>query len=191
MPSSSRPIDQFLKLLRAARRVSTPLLAIRSADPALAIARVQETVGKCAPVVQWDIVRGLIPCNECGAKQLSKLVGERDPSGIGPVETLVLAAQLSEDSVLLYANAQRFWADAQVLQGIWNLRDVFKENVLDRFPFGTGVTQGQVKQLEGRLFAWCRSSFAPRPENRKRALPDPSFPSKASQSPDTCRPIWP
>jgi len=128
MPSSSRPIDQFLKLLKAARRVSTPLLAIRSADPALAIARVQETVGKCVPVVQWDIVRGLIPCNEYGAKQVSKLVGERELSGIGPVETLVLAAQLSEDSVLLYANAQRFWADAQVLQGIWNLRDAFKEN---------------------------------------------------------------
>jgi hypothetical protein len=79
-------------------------------------------------VVQWDVVRGLLPCNEYGAKQVARLVGERDPSGIGPVETLVLAAQLSEDSVLLYANAQRFWADAQVLQGIWNLRDAFKEN---------------------------------------------------------------
>jgi len=50
------------------------------------------------------------------------------PAGIGPVESLVVAAQLIEDSVLLYANAQRFWADPQVAQGIWNLRDAFKAN---------------------------------------------------------------
>jgi len=128
MQSTIRPIDQFMKTLKAARRVSTPLLSIRSADPALAIARVQEAVGKSAPMVHWDIIRGLVPMNENGTKELGKLVGERDPTGIGPVEALVLASQLSEDSVLLYANAQRFWVDPQVTQGIWNLRDAFKSS---------------------------------------------------------------
>ena len=128
MQSTIRPVDQFMKNLKAARRVSTPLVAIRSADPALAIERVQESVGKSAPVVGWDIVRGLVPANENATKELAKLLGERDPAGIGPVESLVVAAQLIEDSVLLYANAQRFWADPQVAQGIWNLRDTFKAN---------------------------------------------------------------
>jgi hypothetical protein len=128
MESTIRPIDQFMESLKAARRVSTPLVAIRSADPALAIERVQESVGESAPVVCWDIVRGLVPTNETGTKELAKLLGERDPTGIGPVEALVLAAQLSEDSVVLYANAQRFWADPQIAQGIWNLRDAFKAN---------------------------------------------------------------
>ena len=32
MQSTIRPIDQFMKSLKAARRVSTPLVAIRSAD---------------------------------------------------------------------------------------------------------------------------------------------------------------
>ena len=128
MQSIIRPIDQFMKTLKAARRVSTPLLAIRSADLALAIARVQEAIGKSAPLIHWDIVRGLLPMNENGTKELGKLVGEREPVGIGPVEALVLASQLTEDSVLLYANAQRFWIDPQVTQGIWNLRDAFKGN---------------------------------------------------------------
>ncbi len=128
MQSTIRPIDQFMKTLKAARRVSTPLLAIRSADPALAIARVQDAVGKSAPMIHWDIVRGLAPMNENGTKELGKLIGERDPTGIGPVEALVLASQLSEDSVLLYANAQRFWVDPQVTQAIWNLRDAFKSS---------------------------------------------------------------
>lgn len=128
MSATLRPIDQFVRTLKAARRVSTPLLAIRTADPALAIARVQDAVGKSAPVVHWDIVRGLMPMNESGAKEIGKLVGERDPAGIGPVEALVLASQLREDSVLLFANAHRFWIDPQVVQGIWNLRDSFKAN---------------------------------------------------------------
>jgi hypothetical protein len=128
MQSTLRPIDQFMRTLKAARRVSTPLLAIRSADPALAVARVQEAVGKSAPVVHWDIVRGLVPTNENGIKELGKLVGERDLASIGPVEALVMASQLAEDGVLLYANAQRFWIDPQVTQGIWNLRDAFKGN---------------------------------------------------------------
>ena len=128
MQPTIRPIDQFMKTLKAARRVSTPLLAIRSADPAQAMVRVQDAVGKSAPSVHWDIVRGLAPVNENGTKELGKLLGERDPAGIGPVEVLVLASQLSEDAVLLYANAQRFWVDPQVAQGIWNLRDAFKAN---------------------------------------------------------------
>jgi ATPase family associated with various cellular activities (AAA) len=128
MQSTIRPIDQFMKTLKAARRVSTPLLAIRSADPALAIARVQDLVGKSAAVVHWDVVRGLVPANENATKEIGKLLGDRDAAGIGPVEALVLASQLSEDGVLLYANAQRFWVDPQVAQGLWNLRDVFKGN---------------------------------------------------------------
>ena len=123
-----RPMEQFMKTLQAARRVSTPLIAVRTADPALTVMRIQDAVGQTPAMVQWDIVRGLMPLNDGGAKQTGKLVGDRDPAGIGPVEALVLACQLAEDAVLIYANAQRFWNDPQVAQAIWNLRDVFKAN---------------------------------------------------------------
>ena len=123
-----RPMEQFVKTLQAARRVSTPLIAIRTVDPALAIMRLQEVIGRSSAIVHWDIVRGLIALNDGGAKQTSRLVGERDPASIGPVEALVIACQLPEDAVLVYTNAQRFWNDPQVAQGIWNLRDAFKAN---------------------------------------------------------------
>src|ERR1017187_3846474 len=64
MSSTIRPMEQFVKTLLAARRVSTPLVAIRTADPALTVARIEEAVGKDAAIVQWDIVRGLVRVND-------------------------------------------------------------------------------------------------------------------------------
>ena len=48
MSSVVRPVEQFLTTLKAARRVSTPLVAIRTADPALALARIEDAVGGTA-----------------------------------------------------------------------------------------------------------------------------------------------
>jgi hypothetical protein len=119
-------MDRFMETLKAARSVSTPLIAIRTTDPALTAARVQETVGKKAPIVQWDVVRGLYHVNKSGEQELRKILGEREAGGIGPADALVLAERLSEDGVLIFSNAQRFWNDPTVVQGIWNLRDSFK-----------------------------------------------------------------
>ena len=126
MATIPQPMEQFVTMLKAARRVSTPLVAVRTADPASALARIEDAAGKDAAVVQWDIVRGLFQVNDAGAKEIGKVLGERDPASIGPVEALVLGCQFGEDAVLVFANAQRFWNDAQVAQAIWNLRDVFK-----------------------------------------------------------------
>jgi hypothetical protein len=121
-------MEQFVRTLLAARRVSTPLIAIRTADPALTVTRIEEAVAKDTAIVQWDIVRGFVRVNEAGAKEIGKVLGERDPASVGPVDALVAACQLGEDAVLVFANAQRFWNDPQVSQAIWNLRDVFKAN---------------------------------------------------------------
>ena len=111
MSSTIRPMEQFVKTLLAARRVSTPLVAIRTADPALTVARIEEAVGKDAAIVQWDIVRGLVWVNDAGAREIGKVLGERDSASVGPVDALVAACQLGEDAVLVFANAQRFWND--------------------------------------------------------------------------------
>ena len=93
MSSIPRPMEQFVTTLRAARRASTPLLAIRTADPALAVARIEDAVGKDAAGVMWDIVRGLIQVNDAGAKEIGKVLGERDPASIRAVDALVLGCQ--------------------------------------------------------------------------------------------------
>ena len=76
MSSAIRPMEQFVKTLLAARRVSTPLVAIRTADPALTVARIEEAVGKDAAIVQWDIVRGLVRVNDAGTKEIGKVLGD-------------------------------------------------------------------------------------------------------------------
>ncbi|MBY0502736.1 MAG: AAA family ATPase [Bryobacteraceae bacterium] len=126
MPSTLRPIEHFQKTLLAARRVSTPLVTIRTSDPARTVIRVQESVGQKPAIVHWDIVRGFSEGNPAGAKEIGKMAGERDPATFGPVDALVAANQMADDAVLVFANAQRFWSDTQVVQAIWNLRDPFK-----------------------------------------------------------------
>ena len=72
---------------------STPLVAIRTADPALTVARIEEAVGRDAAIVQWDIVRGLVRVNDAGTKEIGKVLGERESASVGPVDALVAACQ--------------------------------------------------------------------------------------------------
>src|SRR2546422_385886 len=78
-----RNMEEFVCAFKAARRVSTPLVMVRTADPASsmeAVARVLHGQG-----------------GEAGGRQHP-----------------------------FFSNSHRFYADAAVLQGIWNLRDRFK-----------------------------------------------------------------
>src|SRR5579885_3046111 len=154
-----RQKEQFAKTLQAARRVSTPLIAVRTADAALTVARLQEGVGRTCAMVQWDIVRGLVALNDAGKKEMGKLVGERDPASVGPVEALVLACQLAEDGMLVYFNAHRFWNDPQVAQAVWNLRDVFKANGR---TLALLTTPGSVLQTNWRRTCSCSTNLCRR-----------------------------
>lgn len=125
MPRSS---DNFVQQFRAARRVSTPILNIRTPDPASSIALVTNAVKTdTTPLVLWDTMRGLVGLNELGKEEISRLLGETSPSAvISPVEVLTSFYRAAEDTVLFLSNAHRFWTDPAVTQGIWNVRDVFK-----------------------------------------------------------------
>jgi hypothetical protein len=124
-----RTTNEFLSIFRAARRVSTPLICARTADPASALGLIQESLnGKAesVPVTVWDILSGLRPANAAAKENLCRVLDECDPSTVGPTDALVLAAGMADDSVLVFSNAHRFWHDPAVAQGIWNLRDHFK-----------------------------------------------------------------
>ena len=64
-------IDAF----RAARRVSTPVIAILTLDDATPIARMCEDLQGRAAVVGWDIVRGLYGQNDAGTEAVRELLG--------------------------------------------------------------------------------------------------------------------
>jgi hypothetical protein len=123
-----RTTEEFRLVTKAARRVGTPLVAVRTADPASAIAQVTASVNgknKETPLVAWDFVAGLQGRNEAGNSALAKLLGENS-SALGPSDVLALAARIVADAIIFFLNPQRFWEHADVVQGIWNLRDVFK-----------------------------------------------------------------
>jgi hypothetical protein len=71
-------------------------------------------------------MRGLYAISRNSVDEVARVLGEREPASVGPAEALFLAQQLGDDSILLYANGHRFWNEAAVMQGIWNLRDPFK-----------------------------------------------------------------
>ncbi len=120
----------FQSALKAARRVSTPLIAIRTFDPASAIQIVAASVRKSdtTPILQWDIMRGLGHVNEAGKKLVAQMLDGQSPEAVGPTDVLALGHRLPEDTILIAANFHRCWNEPPVVQGVWNLRDAFKAN---------------------------------------------------------------
>ena len=124
-----RSMEEFRSAFHAARCVSTPLVAVRTADPASTTHFIIETLKqgrKLPPLLGWDVVRGLYAIGKDSGDELARLLGERQGATIGPVDALFLAQQLCDDGILLYSNGHRFWNDPGVMQGIWDLRDPFK-----------------------------------------------------------------
>jgi len=123
-----RSTEEFRFVFKAARRVGTPLVAVRTADPASAIAQVTASINaksEQTPVLLWDFIGGLQGRNEAGRSAVAKVLGESSPS-LGPGDTLAVAHKIAADAIIFFLNPQRVWEQVDVVQGIWNLRDVFK-----------------------------------------------------------------
>jgi hypothetical protein len=124
-----RSMEEFASAFLAARCVSTPLVAVRTADPASTTHFVIETLSQSRelpPLLGWDVIRGLYAASRDSGEELARVLGDRQAATVGPADALFLGQQLCEDGLLLYSNAHRFWNDSGVMQGIWNLRDAFK-----------------------------------------------------------------
>ena len=118
----------LLASFRAARRVSTPLMCIRTADPAATMRTISTSFnGDPPPILHWDTVAGIRGVNKPGVAAAGDLGG--DPASIiGPVDALIAAAKLPPRSMLFFANAHRVIGENGVSQAVWNLRDSFKRD---------------------------------------------------------------
>jgi hypothetical protein len=122
-----RTTAAFAQAFHAARRVSPPLIAVRTPDPASAIQLILSTLKDDeTPVLHWDAVRGLAGANEAGQRHASEILGEMEPAAVSMEALFAIAEKIAQDSLLFVANAHRFYSDAAVTQGIWNLRDAYK-----------------------------------------------------------------
>jgi len=123
-----RSTEEFRLVFKAARRAGTPLVALRTADPASGMAQVTASVNGTSeqtPLLSWDFIGGLQGRNDAGKSAAATVLGENQPS-VGPAEVLAAAQRIAQDAVIFFLNPQRIWEQVDVVQGIWNLRDVFK-----------------------------------------------------------------
>lgn len=129
-----------VKQFKTARKVGTPIVAIRTFDAASTVRSIKASFEKPdeVPMIIWDCVTGLNELTPAGKIELQEglLNNEKvqDGEDVGlTLDSTLRMAQLSskrrrKNLILFVSNAHLQWADsnATAIQGIWNLRDTFK-----------------------------------------------------------------
>lgn len=116
-------------LVRRARNVSTPIIAISTPDPAATETAITAETGE-APALRWDSARGITPVNNEGGEALSTLSTTANEI-VYPEQALKEAAQLPPDSILFFYMAHRYIegpGSDGTIQALWNLRDEYKKD---------------------------------------------------------------
>jgi hypothetical protein len=123
-------METLIKTLKAARRCGTPLVAIATPDQPAAIATLAEgALNGDTPLVRWDACRGIRPLNDKGVDALTATnldAQTLELQGSQPVEAVKMLAKLPARAVCFYMQAPRYLAEPFLVQGIMNLRDIFK-----------------------------------------------------------------
>lgn len=114
---------------QAARKVSTPLIAIQTPDPETTKQAIIDAYPK-VPILSWDIVRGVQGIGQKGIAVVEKIIGDKEAQSMltNPTEALAKMEQMPELTICLFYNMHLFFSNESVIQGIWNLRDTFKLN---------------------------------------------------------------
>jgi hypothetical protein len=134
----------MVQTFKAARRVSTPLVAIETPDAAAAITTLRKAMPDKTPLLSWDVARGLRGLNDTGKAAFQGLEVDAAVT-VNATETLLAIEKLPELSVVFMHNFQRQMNETPVIQALWNLRDVFKMNKRMVVLLGPGF------QLPGEL----------------------------------------
>lgn len=113
--------------LEKAYRVACPIVSLSTSDPGAAIKNIISALPECA-VITWDCAAGLTPDKK--AVGILANMSESPELELSLTSVLVRAASTShplpKGTVIVVKNAQRFIGETDVMQAIWNLRDVFK-----------------------------------------------------------------
>lgn len=123
--------NNLIAQFQAVRRAGTPLVSIRTADPAATIRAIREshTNGKTdTPMLQWDIVAGLNPVNKAGQAALASPEMKDSGNLVMPMAMLEAAEKLPVKSILFMLFCHRFINEVGISQAVWNLRDTFKNS---------------------------------------------------------------
>ena len=112
--------------LKKYRAVGVPLIAVETSDPYATMQQVVSSLnGNPKAIVAWDYSRNVWGVNDSGKQRVASIP---DVATITLPELLMKFVEWPAGTVAFIANAHLFWTDAPILQGIQNLRDVFKAN---------------------------------------------------------------
>lgn len=129
----------FNEHFKAAIRTSTPLVMVRTYDPNAAVANIKDLLKDSkgedksnlfdtTGLVQWDVCHSVRHLNKAGENSMHKWLGQSAAEALAvPAELYRMAESVPQDTFLFIFNAHLFWKEKEEVQGIWNLRDVFKE----------------------------------------------------------------
>ena len=151
-------MKNFTELFIDARAIGTPFVGVRTFDPTSSINNVKRALdaehakdadyadSTQTPLIVWDAIhglKGLGAVDNEGSKALQSMAAV---AGVELTASLDLAIALgilefAQENVIAFVhNPQLFWnADPKVIQGICNLRDLFKANgnmLVPLFGFG-------------------------------------------------------
>ncbi len=128
MPEANSIKSDLIATFKAARRVSTPIVGVSSADQQATESELSAALNG-SPRLRWDAIRGLRPLNQTGIdalKRMGKLEEIAANTG-NPSAALDFLANVPAETVTFFHNANLFFSDsAAVSQGIANLRDPYK-----------------------------------------------------------------
>lgn len=138
---SSEPTSKLIRQIRAALASATPLIGIQTPDPAATFEAINAILPQKSPVVTWDICRGFKGVNTLGDKSLSAAGVDKPSEYTNPAEAFAIATKFAMDTVLFAYNLHNLLTDPsgfsiQVVQALWNLRDVNKTNGSCLIGFG-------------------------------------------------------
>jgi hypothetical protein len=122
-------------IFKKARARAVPLIGIETADPAATVRTCIASLngkGEQFALILWDCIQGPTGLNEKGRAWVSSIPDDIKPSMTNPAEFLAYVKNQTAETALnkaivFYSNAARFTDNESVMQGIWNLRDTFKQ----------------------------------------------------------------
>lgn len=136
------PTQKMLDQFGAARRVSAPIVFVRSSDQFDSINFLsRHEDAKDLPLFRWDAARGLAPLRKEDEKHVPE--GVKADDTINFVDAMMAAQLLKQGSVVFVLNAHRQLvssepgATAQHVQAVANLRETFKKNFRTLVLLGT------------------------------------------------------
>jgi len=117
----------LIQQVKHARRVSVPLVAITTPDPAATLDGIAAAINGVAPIISWDTDAGVVGVNGAG-ETLAEKLGGRKMAG-NPLAILSQAAAVvPPKAILAILQADAWLDDPMVKQAVWNLRDAYKVN---------------------------------------------------------------